>query len=111
MRAVRGRPLRSRPSRAGPPRMPWGGGGGGGGPAVDAWGRRRAQACSSTLSPDGGARRRGWAASGRTGVHGRALSPFRLDLLVAVMALIEFQLELAFLVPDGPHDGIAALAL
>src|SRR3954471_11456578 len=44
-----------------------------GGPAVDAWGRRRAQACSSTLSPDGGAGRRGWAASGRTGVLRRAL--------------------------------------
>src|SRR4051794_16863811 len=41
----------------------------------------------------------------------RAISPFRLDLLVAVVALIEFQLELAFLVPDGPHDGVAALAL
>ncbi len=41
----------------------------------------------------------------------RALSPFRLDLLVAALALIEFQLELAFLVPHGPHDGIAAIAL
>jgi signal transduction histidine kinase len=41
----------------------------------------------------------------------RALSPFRVDVLVAVVALIEFQLELAFLVPDGPHDGVAALAL
>jgi MYXO-CTERM domain-containing protein len=41
----------------------------------------------------------------------RALSPFRIDLLVAAVALIEFQLELAFLVPDGPHDGFAALAL
>lgn len=41
----------------------------------------------------------------------RALSPFRIDLLVAFVALIEFQLELLFLVPDGPRDGIAALAL
>jgi len=41
----------------------------------------------------------------------RALSPFRFDLLVAFVALIEFQLELAFLVPDGPHDGIAAIGL
>src|SRR5689334_8932654 len=41
----------------------------------------------------------------------RALSPFRIDLLVALAALIEFQLELAFLVPDGPHDAVAAVAL
>jgi signal transduction histidine kinase len=41
----------------------------------------------------------------------RALSPFRIDLLVAALALIEFELELLFLVPDGPHDGVAALAL
>src|SRR5215470_11588490 len=41
----------------------------------------------------------------------RALSPFRFDLLVALVALIEFQLELAFLVPDAPHDGIAAVSL
>src|SRR4029078_3451733 len=41
----------------------------------------------------------------------RALSPVRFDLLVAFVALIEFQLELAFLVPDGPHDGIAAIGL
>ena len=44
-----------------------------GGPAVDAWRRRRAQACTRTLSLAGGVRRRGWAASGRTGVLGRAL--------------------------------------
>jgi signal transduction histidine kinase len=41
----------------------------------------------------------------------RALSPFRFDLLVAVLALIEFQLELIFLVPDGPHDAVAAVSL
>jgi signal transduction histidine kinase len=42
----------------------------------------------------------------------RALSPFRLDLLVAALALIEFQLELLFLVPrGGGHDAVAAVAL
>ena len=34
----------------------------------------------------------------------RALSPVRCDRLVAALALIEFQLELIFLVPDGPPD-------
>ncbi len=41
----------------------------------------------------------------------RALSPFRLDLLVAVLALIEFELELLFLVPNGSHDARAAASL
>src|SRR5262245_19443644 len=41
----------------------------------------------------------------------RPLSPFRIDLLVGALALIEFQLELIFLVPDGPHDAVAAAAL
>src|SRR5262245_37964825 len=41
----------------------------------------------------------------------RALSPFRLDLLVALVALIEFELELLLLVPDAPHRGLAALSL
>ena len=41
----------------------------------------------------------------------RALSPFRFDLLVAAVALIEFQLELVLLVPRGPHDAVAALGL
>src|SRR5690349_14966278 len=41
----------------------------------------------------------------------RALSPFRIDLLVALAALIEFQLELVFLVPSGPHHVIAAIGL
>jgi hypothetical protein len=39
-----------------------------GGAAVDAWGRPRAQACASTLSIAGGARRRGCAAFGCAGL-------------------------------------------
>jgi signal transduction histidine kinase len=41
----------------------------------------------------------------------RSLSPFRLDLLVAALALIEFQLELLLLVPRAPDRGVASLAL
>jgi signal transduction histidine kinase len=42
----------------------------------------------------------------------RALSPFRFDLVVAALALVEFQLELIFLVPGGgSHDAVAAIAL
>src|SRR4051794_3283125 len=41
----------------------------------------------------------------------RALSPFRIDLLVAALALIEFELELLLFVPSAPHRGVAAASL
>ncbi len=42
----------------------------------------------------------------------RALSPFRLDLLVGALLLVEAQLELALLVPSpSPHRALAAATL